>query len=125
MTNHINTPSAYLAQLEAEERETNKKLRQYIILFLVTMALIVPSAIANGYVLSTLWGWFMVPIFGLPALGIVAAMGVMTVVSYMTASIRYAKDDRDTSEQVIEAIVYAIVRPSMALLVGYIIKSFM
>lgn len=38
------------------------------------------SAAWSGYTLSVLWGWFMVPAFGLPALSVAQAYGVALVV---------------------------------------------
>lgn len=38
------------------------------------------AAIAwNGFVLKVLWGWFMVPTFGLPTLNIPQALGIAIV----------------------------------------------
>ena len=34
----------------------------------------------SGFTLSVLWGWFMLPLFGLPALSIAQAYGLMLVV---------------------------------------------
>ena len=42
----------------------------FVVVFIGIGALLVPLAILRGWVLSILWGWFMVPVFGLPALGI-------------------------------------------------------
>jgi hypothetical protein len=33
------------------------------------------AAVFNGYALSILWGWFVVPTFGVPALTVVQAHG--------------------------------------------------
>jgi hypothetical protein len=35
----------------------------------------------RGVLLSMLWGWFMVPTFGLPALGVAQSVGVSIVIS--------------------------------------------
>lgn len=40
---------------------------------------IVWSGLVTGVMLSVLWGWFIVPIFGLPALSIIQAWGVAIV----------------------------------------------
>ena len=38
------------------------------------------AAAWSGYTLSVLWGWFMVPAFGLPALSVAQAYGLALVV---------------------------------------------
>lgn len=48
------------------------------ILTFATVMMVVGSAV-NGWALSTLWGWFIVPIFGLPSLTIPQAIGVSFV----------------------------------------------
>ena len=58
-----------------------------VLLFVTALALIagllvaVPITIWRGYVLSVLWAWFIVPLFGLPALSIPLAIGLMVIVS--------------------------------------------
>lgn len=41
-------------------------------------------SILNGIVLADLWLWFVVPIFHLPILQTVQAMGLALIVSYTT-----------------------------------------
>ncbi len=41
------------------------------------------AVILRGLVLSVLWGWFIVPVFGLPVLGILPAFGVALIVTYL------------------------------------------
>lgn len=42
-------------------------------------ALIAASVVWRGYVMAVLWGWFMVPPFGLPSLSIPFAIGISIV----------------------------------------------
>jgi hypothetical protein len=41
--------------------------------------LLVPMALLRGFVVFTLWGWFLIPL-GLPAIGIAHAMGISGMV---------------------------------------------
>ena len=61
---------------------TNKTLTAGVKVFsvLVVALLIVWGAVCAGYALSVLWGWFMVPLFGLPVLSVAQAYGVALVV---------------------------------------------
>ena len=38
----------------------------------------------NGLALKMLWGWFMVPTFGLPTLSLAQAIGVGIMVGFLT-----------------------------------------
>lgn len=53
---------------------------------ILNMAYSIGCTILSGYVLSVLWGWFIVPTFGLPLLTIPVAIGVMLVVAYLEAN---------------------------------------
>ena len=80
----------------------------------------------SGYALSVLWEWFIVPTFGAPHLGVVPAIGIAMVVSYMT----YQNDDckkekRTTREEVIRLVAMAVMKPGMSLFFGWIVHLFM
>lgn len=95
--------------------------------------LMVASSIFNGYVLSVLWGWFIVPTFGVPPLGIVPAIGIALIVNYLTQRtkpIYKEKDDCEekekiTGKQITYCVGLAILRPSFALFLGWIVHLFM
>lgn len=75
--------------------------------------LMVFSAIFNGYALSVLWGWFIVPTFGLPALAVAPAIGVALVVSYLThQELKPNKKDEGFGDVLVRGTVYAILKPA-------------
>jgi hypothetical protein len=88
--------------------------------FFGVMGLLALAATFNGWVLSILWGWFFVPILGLPALGVAQAIGISTVVGYLTHQHRKTPEGEEA-----EAFAYIAAQPLFALLIGYIVKSFM
>lgn len=88
------------------------------------MLLIVVNSIFNGYVLSVLWGWFVVPTFNAPALGIVPAIGIALVVGYLIQQTNDTKNE-PLGEQIAEATMTTILKPSFALLFGWVIHLFM
>lgn len=57
----------------------------------------------GGFTLSVLWGWFVVPLFGLPALSIAQAFGLALVV-------RSANDINSQSEKSKDGLSTAIMR---------------
>jgi len=89
--------------------------------------LAVVSALLNGWVFSKLWLWFIVPVFELPVLNIPSAIGIGTVVSFLTYQYFQTKSDPDetTGMAVFRATVYTVLRPLMVLLFGYIVLQFM
>lgn len=68
-----------------------------ILAFLLVLAgaftLFVSGVAVNGLVLSVLWGWFMVPAFGLPPLGIAMAVGIAMTVRWVTWQVPGNKSD--------------------------------
>lgn len=43
----------------------------------------------NGFVLSKLWFWFMVPAFGLPPLHIAYALGMSLIIALLTKQVNF------------------------------------
>jgi hypothetical protein len=90
--------------------------------FLGVCAFIVLSNILSGWALVIMWGWFVVPIFGLPKLSVVSAMGVSLVVSYLTHQLDFKKgEEEDWSTK----ISLCVLKPIMFLGVGLIIRQYM
>lgn len=88
--------------------------------------LIALGSIFNGYALKVLWGWFIVPIFHLPQLSIPSAIGIALVVGYLTKQTNDCEEkERSGGEKFSRAVLEAILRPSLALLVGWIVQKFM
>lgn len=91
--------------------------------------LMVISSIFNGYALSVLWGWFVVPVFHLPELSIVPAIGIAMVVSYLTYqenNCEKEKEERGSFGEVIMlGTMAAIIKPLFALFFGWIVHLFM
>jgi hypothetical protein len=79
-----------------------------------------PFIILNGWVLSWLWLWFLVPL-GIPAIGVVHAMGITGVVGFLTKQYTETDGEKDRGEK----LAYLVVAPFLALAVGYILHSFM
>lgn len=59
------------------------------------IAIYILTAILNGFVMSTLWGWFVVRMFHVAALSIPLAMGIAMLVGFLT----YQYDPRKEVEK--------------------------
>ena len=91
---------------------------------LATIAVLAAGMAWSGYALAILWGWFISPVFGLPLISVNAAIGVSLVASYLTKSVRNKKDERPLVEQFTSAVSLSVIRPLVALGVGWCVRLF-
>ena len=83
------------------------------------------SSIVGGWALSVMWGWFVVPLFGLPALSIPYAIGLSLTLNYLIANSDDKRNkDEDRTEAALYAIIIAFVRPLLVLFFGWIVWQF-
>lgn len=94
-------------------------------IFCIAMLAAIPLAIWNGYALMVLWGWFVVPLFDLPPLTIAQAIGLSVLVGFLTHQRIESKEDEKPVEDTISAVLFASVKPAMALLIGWIVTLWM
>lgn len=84
----------------------------------IIAALAAVVAIYEGYVIWVLWGWFAIPL-GLPAITLAHAIGIDILIS-MFQPVRIQREDPPIGKYVIAAIV----RPMLALAIGYVALQF-
>jgi len=92
---------------------------------LATLAL-VGGTLMNGWVLSILWGWFVVPVFGISQISVLQAIGLTAIINMLKSS--RAKENnkgRETSEVIVELFAITIIAPLISLFFGWIVYSFM
>ncbi len=90
---------------------------------------VLPFGVAwSGYVLSILWGWFLVPVFAVPVLSVPAAIGVALVVSYLThqffESCVENEGRKDFTKRIWHHVGFLLFKPAIALLMGWIVMKF-
>lgn len=84
------------------------------------IALTIVVYLLNGVALKLLWGWFMVPTFGLPVISLVQALGIMIIISFLAHQhIPMYKDFEN------EQFFFLILIPVLAMAVGWIVHLFM
>ena len=90
------------------------------------IVVIVLGTILNGWALVLLWGWFVVVPFGLPALSFGQALGLSSLVSFMTYQYIDCQPDKEASglTKVLTVTAYTIFRPLLTILIGRIIFYF-
>jgi hypothetical protein len=90
--------------------------------FLLTLPL---QILANGFVISKLWEWFIVPL-GVQNITIAWALGFSTFVGlFQSHNLFSGNNIENPKEKVITAISIAISRPLVALGFGYLWHCFM
>lgn len=78
--------------------------------------------ILNGWVLSVLWAWFLVPSFGLPALKIPAAIGIATVVGMLTS--QYIHNNESEEDEMVARVSHSVAVPVVSLIIGFVARFF-
>lgn len=107
------------------KNKTNGSVAAGIFAFLGIMVLIaVYSIFSYGYVGMIFWSWFVVPVFGVPALTMYQSWGLATMVSLWTHQTHTDKqDDERTSNQKIGALVLEILKPWLIFAIVALIRS--
>lgn len=123
-------------------------LAGFLSLLLMTPVTMVLSSIVQGWVLTYLWAWFVVPLFHAPVLSLPAAIGlrltVGTLATNLTSSRSNDKDkdeDKDKDKEAPEEdrsrrasrafvglfgmLLLMVLLPMLTLLFGWIVRSFL
>lgn len=91
-------------------------------------AMFVIGVLLNGWVLSKLWAWFIVPPFAAPPLTLVQAIGVSVVAAFLIRSAHKDSGSKDSDESFEHALAKSamtiILSPLMALAFGWILLQF-
>jgi hypothetical protein len=82
------------------------------------------EATVNGYVLVTLWKWFMVPTFKLAPLTTAQALGLALLISFLTrqdmSNIKKTDEDRDLTTILFTSLIKTLMWAGLTLLIGKI-----
>ena len=90
----------------------------------LSLGFIALMTMLRGFVLSKLWGWFMVPVFGLSPLSVVAGIGVALVVQFLVQyPLDYAKEADPKKSRT--TIITGLSIPFVTLAFGYIVHLFL
>ncbi len=94
---------------------------------LLALILFAPvSTVWRGYVLCKLWLWFIVTTFGANPLSLPQAIGLSSVVSFLTFQVNHdARQDKSDTEKTVEIIIFGALYPACALFAGWIVCGLM
>ena len=90
---------------------------------LTWLAVVVLSAAVKGWVLTYLWGWFIMPVFEVSRLSVPHAIGFMLFANMLIPQIPKDHSGKTLDELIGQAIGYAFVGPIMALIIGWLLKG--
>lgn len=105
------------------KRETEETLGTCVVALLTA-----PFTVAlSGWTLTVMWGWFITPLYRLPAPTIPQAIGLAMTVKFLThqslVGDRPAKEYREEPD-ILELIIVPVVYCSLTLLFGWVVKQF-
>lgn len=103
----------------------NSKITAALLVFFGMIGIVAIGAVWRGYILTVLWGWFVVPTFGLPALGVAAVIGISLIVAFMTMSTKTDNEEGDAYEKLGKLLGRMILVPLIALGMGWAVQLFM
>lgn len=93
-----------------------------VVVGLLSFAVI--AVILRAWVLTVLWGWFLVPV-GVFELSITTAIGVSIIVNLFTQHLAKDSSDEKGKPGMINGMIQAVFGPLIALLLGWIVTWFM
>jgi len=102
----------------------DEKLREGCIMVLAGLVMLVIGWPWSGYAFSYSWNTLIVP-FGLPAIGILQAMGIVLVVRYMTWQPQADNSNEENMTKTIKAAAITFLRPLFLILFTWVITLFM
>jgi hypothetical protein len=82
------------------------------------VVLTLPNIIINAWVLTKVWGWYISPFFGLPAMDIIHAFGVALVVRFLVMRVDISDDSKKNKWQA--RLALALIVPPLTLLAAWI-----
>jgi hypothetical protein len=94
------------------------------VMFVVSL----PSLFLRAFVLTQLWGWFLVEGYGLKALSFAASVGVLMIVSLVHSGVSGKKEDKDIDEMLgefVRSLLLSSVLSLFVLAAGWVLHSFL
>jgi hypothetical protein len=98
------------------------EITKAFVLVIAMFLLLLAGLALNAFVLVQLWGWFVVPTFGLVALSFLQAMGLVITVSFLTKQV--ATNYKGLEIDGAKSLRSIFTQPMLVLFVAWIVQSF-
>lgn len=107
----------------------DERLTTCLGMIVAILIMVTVSPIANGWALSTIWNWFMPPIFGIVSLTLWQAIGVSMVFGIFTGTNRISSKSEDNTnktfgEVFVTQLILAILTPVLTVGIAWIVFQF-
>ena len=89
----------------------------------VTILLLPLSAAWRSFVATKIWAWFVVSTFGLPALSMPAAYGIMLVSAMFVPQTQCDSKSGGMSESIGKIVGIQVTWPAIALFLGWLVQG--
>jgi hypothetical protein len=90
----------------------------------IVIAALILATFMNGWVLSLLWKWFIVPIFKLPMLTVIQAIGIFMTVNFLTVHLQNEITETKTVSDLASVFIgKVLVYPLMVAGIGWLISG--
>lgn len=90
-----------------------------IVAVVFVILIVAPLSLYYAWAASILWGWFVVPAFGVQPLSTLQLWGICLFLSMLRPRFNFAKADPDGWDSGLTALIIA---PPLSLGIGYVIK---
>lgn len=91
-------------------------------MLLVIALMVIIGSLMNGWALSVLWGWFMVPVFELPIISLVQAIGISMTIGLLVSHTTDT-DSKEWTDIVGTYIGRAIAYPILVVAIGWFVSG--
>src|ERR1041385_1877056 len=102
-----------------------EKLIGCLLSALLTFAAVPFVAALKGFTLATMWRWFIVPLFKVPELSVLRAIGLFLTIDVLTQRRRRQDEDADQLKETVNAILFVCVACAFTLGEGWVVMKFM
>jgi len=103
--------------------ESVRKMSEVSLIGLVVLIVFPALVIYDGFILKTIWNWFIPEIFGITPLTIPQAIGLSLVIAYFKPSKSSDKDDDENP--IVTHLIYPIAQGLFILFLAWITFQFM
>lgn len=105
--------------------ESGKDLGECILTVAALVVGVPASTIAKGWAFCKLWGWFVIPTFGLPAIPIGRSIGIAALIFLLTHQISECeKEEKSATVRLVQAVAVGVLGPLLTVGFAWIVLQF-
>lgn len=93
--------------------------------FIGSVVILATGSIVNGFTLSILWGWFLVPALGIPPINIPQAIGIALVVLYLVRGAKASDLENSDTPPAWKIFLAVLAWSTVCLGIGWIVQLFL